>query len=649
MFCNMGDSIANKTKMRELRPTGSSAIPFVALLVCLGLLVSGQAAAQTPLKGGARVETDLFFWPESPPSALLDGDIKTHFNLARVLDSEWRMWFASPLVPERLEVVQGYENWSTATELTLEDARGTVITVPLAIGTRDVQVIALPFTEPSAFIDVRVSAANTSQTGETYGGLASMQFIGAVRDEDTTPPVISNVQVIKESPATATVVWTTDEPATAQVRFSQQDNVSATTAPTTELSTEHQVALLSSGPLVGQIEIRATDAAGNRRELRYDAFTTMSPDFQFGVGGWSFEINGKWERASAIYKRDDFRVDTMQIWLGGYDWNSWFDSATEIRKVHDDGYIPEIISFYFGYPEVAELKDRRADYLAKITFLAEMLRDSGVGGEAIVTLEPEYNQGEVASLDAWNDLMIEAINVLHSIANAKVGLLPGPWDLAHKVPLSMGRAAAYADFIAFQGMKASTKNTPQEAHAMVDDSIRFAHFLNRRFMKPVRWGYWMVSDYGGWRGVQQLVAIETCERLPELQAAGVTALSIMGYLDHPDSNGALEEAESYLGIKNYKNEPKPAWYVWQECIANGASWLKTGQPPPGGVPEPLPSGNSSGCGCRMAREYRGVTGTFALVVMGLFALVRRVLANSRRRSCQHGAPQLRPIVQVQEW
>lgn len=594
---------------------------MAVLSVILVLLASRQAAAQPQSTGSrARVETDLFSWPENPPSALLDGDIKTHFNLARVLDSEWRMWFASPIVPERLAVAQGYDNWSNATELTLEDARGTVAKVQLATGTREVQFIELPFVEPTAFVDVRVSAATPSDSGETYGGLAEMAFSGAVRGEDNVAPVISNVQATKESPSAATITWTTDEPSTAQVRYSQEDEVSATTVPTTVLSTEHRVSLATSGPLVGQVEIRATDSAGNRTELRYDAFTTMNTEFQFGIGGWAFEIDGKWERASAVYKRDGFPVDTMQIWLGGYDWSSWFDSAEEIRQVYDDGYIPEIISFYFGYPEVTEIQSQRSDYLAKITFLAEMLRDSGVGGDVIVTLEPEYNQGEMASLDAWNDLMIDAIAILHRIANAKVGLLPGPWDLAHQVPLSIGRAAAHADFVSFQGMKASTKNTPEEAWAMVDDSIRFAHFLNRRFLKPVRWGYWMVSDYGGWQGVQQQVAIETCERLAELQAVGVTALSVMGYIDHPGSTGALEEAESHLGIKNHRNEPKPAWYVWQECMAHGASWLATGEAPPGGTPEPVPSGAAASCGCRLARGGRGASAWVALMALGLLVL-----------------------------
>jgi hypothetical protein len=278
-----------------------------------------------------------------------------------------------------------------------------------------------------------------------------------------------------------------------------------------------------------------------------------------------------------VYKRDDFRVNVLQAWLGGSTWSSWFNSAPEIKKVVDEGYRPEIIHLYFDGEGLQHVDEHRDEYIADVKKLAALIKDSGVGDKTIVTLEPEYNQGIAASWDGWNDLMIEAINILHTETGAKVGLLPGPWDIGHEVPISMGRAAAYADFVALQEMKGSVTNTVDDAHSAISNAIQFTHFLNRRFLRPVRLGYLMISSYNGWEYVQRDVAIEACERLPELKAAGLTALSWMAYLDSP-SDGALGAAESFKGLKTVDNEAKPAFYVWQECMKNGPSWLAKGVP-----------------------------------------------------------------------
>jgi hypothetical protein len=91
--------------------------------------------------------------------------------------------------------------------------------------------------------------------------------------------------------------------------------------------TTHRISLTTSSSLGGQIELRATDAAGNRTEQFYDAFTTMDPKFQFGVGGWAFEVDGTWVRAANVFRADDFRVNTLQARFGGYDWDETYDSV----------------------------------------------------------------------------------------------------------------------------------------------------------------------------------------------------------------------------------------------------------------------------------------------------------------------------------
>jgi hypothetical protein len=116
----------------------------------------------------------------------------------------------------------------------------------------------------------------------------------------------------------------------------------------------------------------------------------------------------------------------------------WF-RAEDIRSISDAGYVPDIIHYYFGDPTVEKVESMSADFIEDIRYLADMIAESGAGERVIVTLEPEFNQGGVQRWDGFNDLMIQAIDILHSTAGCRVGLLAGDWDIDHVLPISMGR------------------------------------------------------------------------------------------------------------------------------------------------------------------------------------------------------------------
>jgi hypothetical protein len=289
-------------------------------------------------------------------------------------------------------------------------------------------------------------------------------------------------------------------------------------------------------------------------------------------------------------------VDVVQAWIGGGGWTDWL-GAGDVAALDAAGYVPEVIHYYFGDPTLPDVMAREDGFIADIEALAGVIDDSGVGERVVVTLEPEFNQGEVASWDGWNDLVIRAIDVLRP-TGCKVGLLAGDWDIDHLLTISMGRAAAYSDFVAFQEMRASTQDDEEQALEVVDRAVRFSRYLARRFLRPVRWGYVMVSDYGGWTEVQRRVVADICERRQELEDAGVVNISWMSYMDSPGAGGYFREAEAHKGLKRWTNEPKPAFHVFRECVARGPSWLETGDWPPGGEPYVE---EEKGCGCSIVR------------------------------------------------
>jgi hypothetical protein len=587
-------------------------------------LAAGSAAAQDNMSFGGRVETDLWVNDESPPEALLDGNNETHFAQHRLLDSDWRVWLRVPAQLVRVNVVQGWSDWDQVTRMRLETADGSTAEFDVVPGTRDEQTFDLGFANPTAFVDVRILAVDDHGDDNDYGGFCEMRFDGtATASADTTAPAISNVRVERASDTEATIRWTTDEPATSQVRFSTETTAVLATAPDLAMVTEHVVTIAGDAPLRGYLELRSADAGGNRAEARDATFATIETDFEWGVGGWSFQLGGTWRPAPEVFAEDGVAsMGFVQAWVGGGSWTDWF-SADDVRAMVEAGYTPDIIHYFFGDPTLEQVQAERDAFLADIRTLAQILADSGVGDRTIVTLEPEFNQDGISTWDGWNDLMIEAMTILRETGGAKVGLLAGDWDIDHQLPTCMGRAAAFSDFVAFQEMRGSTRDTPEEAYAVVDNAIRFSHYLARTFLRPVRWGYAMVSDYGGWTEVQRRVVAELCERAGELQGNGVTAISWMSYMDSEAGGGYFGEAESHKGLRTSAGEGKPAFYVWRECINNGPTWLATGEWPAGGGPFV----DAGACGCRAPGAGQG-GGT--VVVAALLALV------SRRRRRRRG-------------
>ena len=589
------------------------------------LLSPTFALAADNVSLGGKVETDLYTNADSPPAALIDGDDKTHYAQQRLEDSDWRVWLKSPSKLESVSLMQGWQDWSQALEVELEAADGSVVKITVTPGTRDMQSFPVAFPNPTAFVDVHVLSAQPSKDGHGWGGFAEMQFMGAASAADAAPPQVTGIQITKHSDTSATVTWTTDEPATSQVRYSTEALGAQITPPDLTLATSHSIKLDAAAPLRGRIEIRSADANGNRAEVRHDAFVTIDTTYQYGVGGWSFNLGGKWLPAPEVYAQDGVPHKFTQAWIGGDGWDQWF-KAEGVAEMKAAGITPEVIHYYFGDPVLADVQARKDAFLADIDKLAALLTASGVGDQTIVTLEPEYNQGEVATWDGWNDLMIDAIQRLHK-AGARVGLLPGDWDIEHTTPISMGRAAALADFVAFQEMRASTRDTPEDAHQVVENAIRFSHFLSRKFLRPVRWGYVMVSDYGNWTMIQRDVVIELCERYKELQDSGVVAVSWMSYMDSPGASGYFNEGEAHKGLKYEKGTPKPAFEVWKECVLHGPSWVAAGVPPPG---EPAVSADE-GCSCESTGSRQTPAAWLLLIMAAVIARVRKSIPHRQSR------------------
>lgn len=118
---------------------------------------------------------------------------------------------------------------------------------------------------------------------DTYGwGLLDIQAaLGSAPPPpppaDTTPPVSSNVQATNITDSSATITWTTNEPATSRVDYGLDATYGSTVADST-LVTAHSLTLIGlSASTTYHYQVASADGAGNSASSGDLTFTTSAP------------------------------------------------------------------------------------------------------------------------------------------------------------------------------------------------------------------------------------------------------------------------------------------------------------------------------------------------------------------------------------
>ena len=123
--------------------------------------------------------------------------------------------------------------------------------------------------------NIRSRAVDDSGRLEAPGSGITVSVVSG--SADTTPPTISNVQATSITTSTATVNWTTNEPADSQVEYGPTTAYGSATAVNTALVLTHsqQIAGLSPGTTYNY-RVKSKDAAGNLATSANFTFTTAT-------------------------------------------------------------------------------------------------------------------------------------------------------------------------------------------------------------------------------------------------------------------------------------------------------------------------------------------------------------------------------------
>ncbi len=127
---------------------------------------------------------------------------------------------------------------------------------------------------PSTVYHYRVISKDAADNSSTSGGLS---FTSAGPSADTTGPVISSVLAQSITTGSATLTWTTDEPATSQVDFGLTNVYGSSTTKDETLLMSHQqiVTGLSAGSTY-HFRVKSKDAAGNLSSSNDNSFQTVA-------------------------------------------------------------------------------------------------------------------------------------------------------------------------------------------------------------------------------------------------------------------------------------------------------------------------------------------------------------------------------------
>lgn len=189
----------------------------------------------------------------------------------------------TPPVISNIQVINITETGAVVTWQTNEPATSVVqygLTTSYELGTVAltdlVTAHSVPLTglTPDTLYHFRVSSTDFSGNSAT----SSDNTFRTLTPADTTPPVISNIQVINITETGAVVIWNTNEPATSKIEYGLTTAYELGSITLSDLVTSHSIPLLGLTPnTLYHFRVSSTDASSNTATSTDRTFTTL-PD-----------------------------------------------------------------------------------------------------------------------------------------------------------------------------------------------------------------------------------------------------------------------------------------------------------------------------------------------------------------------------------
>jgi len=305
--------------------------------------------------------------------------------------------------------------------------------------------------------------------------------------------------------------------------------------------------------------------------------------FYVGVGGFNVCIKNN---KSTYYKNCSFEkqiglvevlkkelpnVNAISMWITR-DWQEEWYPANKVNEIIKKGYTPIFIFYWFAddiSPSYVRKKQRK--YYESLNRFINYLQQ--IKGEKIVILNPEYNETGMSDSIFFDLLQTQSIKMIKdSVKNVKVGICLGDfgdYEKANDIQnwemdrLSLTFSSKASDFIAFQEMRAITRNTPKEILTTPKRILQYSKYLYNTYKKPTFLAYIAISSYKA-NDLQTKVFKDLLKYIPEYKKAKMIGINLFNYIDVPEHEGYFLEAEKHFGIKKANGEEKKSFYYFKQ-------------------------------------------------------------------------------------
>jgi len=311
------------------------------------------------------------------------------------------------------------------------------------------------------------------------------------------------------------------------------------------------------------------------------SYSILNAGLLLSVGGfdvkkvgttYSFKDNNKTGtnvNITEVLHKKSCNTNSVSIWITK-DWEEeWFDAKVTQKEIIDKGYTP-IFMFYYFADEINQeyIEANKKKYFKQLKKFTTYLHK--LNGQKIIILNPEYNMFGVEKLDSMNDIFLKSYDILRSDTQVLVGPCVGDfgnyqniddskeWRLFDK---SLSRSMKKADFIAFQEMRALTRNSKEDMLRTPQRAYALAKYLHKKYKKPTIFAYAAISSYGkDGENIQRNVYKGFVKYIPKMaKDAQLIAFGVFHYFDYPGHVGYFNEAEEFFGILRKDGTTKPAF------------------------------------------------------------------------------------------
>ena len=314
--------------------------------------------------------------------------------------------------------------------------------------------------------------------------------------------------------------------------------------------------------------------------------TVISATMLIGAGGFdvtkkgnsfSFkDINstGKHANITEVLHKEVPNINAVSIWITK-DWQEdWYSVEDTQKELINKGYTP-VYMFYWFADEISPqfVKKNKTNYFKALKKFTKHLKK--LNGQKIVILNPEYNMFGCEKWDGMNDIFLKSFNILREDPQVLVGPCvgdfgnykytnePKEWILFDK---SLHRAAKKADFIAFQEMRAQTRNSKADMLKTADRALNLSKYLYTKYQKPTILAYLAISSYGkNGEEIQAKIYKKFIKNLPNMQReAKLMFFGTFHYFDYPGHVGYFKKAEEFFGVLRKDGSKKLSYEYFKE-------------------------------------------------------------------------------------